>query len=331
MSSESRALGRVTPASASEWLFVLKTAGYTVLRGVALIAAVILLAKIRSDTNILVHGGAVAAGLGLVYFALGSGFRIWGLYIGAFVVFAHLRAYGDEIGTPVQYDYPIVAERILFLGTLPNNWLQDAFYSYKVMGATEFYTMFIYLSYFFTPHILAVVLYMTDRERFKRYAGAFLITIYIGLITCALLPTAPPWLAGQVGDIPHVYQIVSDISGEVAPGAYNQGYNVAGANPVAAMPSLHAGVPFLMAIALWKYSRLRWIGAWYALSMAFSIVYLGEHYFVDALAGWGAASAAWFLSGRFIAWWKGRTPAGAAEPPPDGIPEPARAAPEPAA
>jgi membrane-associated phospholipid phosphatase len=153
-----------------------------------------------------------------------------------------------------------------------------------------------------------VALWFSDREGFKRYGIAFIITLYIGLIVAAIVPTAPPWLAAQVGDIPHVYQIVTDISGEVAPGAYEQGYSVAGANPVAAMPSLHCGVPCLMAIALWKYPRVRWVAAWYAASMSFSIVYLGEHYFVDGLAGLAAAGAAWYAAGRLLAWWKGRQP-----------------------
>ena len=34
-------------------------------------------------------------------------------------------------------------------------------------------------------------------------------------------------------------------------------------------------------------------GAAYAGSMLFSVVYLGEHYAVDAFAGWAAAGACW--------------------------------------
>jgi membrane-associated phospholipid phosphatase len=74
------------------------------------------------------------------------------------------------------------------------------------------------------------------------------------------------------------------------------------------MPSLHAGIPFLMAIALWKYPVARWLGAAYAVSMLFSIVYLGEHYAIDGFAGWAAAAVAWVGVTRAIAWWDNREP-----------------------
>jgi hypothetical protein len=178
--------------------------------------------------------------------------------------------------------------------------------------------MAIYLSYFIVPHIFAVALWKWDRGRFRVYAPAFLITLYIGLIVCALAPTAPPWMASEAGIIPKVYQIVPDITDHLAPGSYQAGENSAGTNAVAAMPSLHAGVPWLMAIALWQYRRLRWVGIWYAASMSFAIVYLGEHYFVDALAGLAAAAFAWLAARRALAWWDARkedaVPAPASQP-----------------
>jgi membrane-associated phospholipid phosphatase len=44
---------------------------------------------------------------------------------------------------------------------------------------------------------------------------------------------------------------------------------------------------------LWRYPRWRWLGAAYAAAMLFAIVYLGEHYVVDGLAGWAVAGACW--------------------------------------
>jgi membrane-associated phospholipid phosphatase len=62
-----------------------------------------------------------------------------------------------------------------------------------------------------------------------------------------------------------------------------------------------------MMFALWKYRGLRWAGVWFAASMPFAVVYLGEHYFVDALAGLGAAGAGWALARWGLDWWKGRS------------------------
>ena len=265
-----------------------------IVRAICLVLAVYLLAYVRSGTEIYMHAAESAAALALIYIALGgTAFRVWALYVGGFILFAQLRGYADEIGTPVQYEYAVFLEKAVFLGQIPSIWLQDRLYTFAHLGPLEFYTMAVYLSYFFFPHILAIALWRWDRPRFKTYVFAFMGTMYIGLLTSALLPTAPPWLAGQEGHIPHVFQVVPDIAGEVTPGTYDNAYEVAGANPVAAMPSLHSAVPFLMAIALWKYRWLRPLGAAYAVSMVFSVVYLGEHYAVDGFAGWGVAGASW--------------------------------------
>jgi membrane-associated phospholipid phosphatase len=36
----------------------------------------------------------------------------------------------------------------------------------------------------------------------------------------------------------------------------------------------------------------------YALLMTFAVVYLGEHYVLDAALGWVVAGAGWWLAGR---------------------------------
>jgi len=60
------------------------------------------------------------------------------------------------------------------------------------------------------------------------------------------------------------------------------------ANNVAAMPSLHAGYALLIALYLWRVVP-RWARvplALYPPAMAFALVYSGEHYVVDCIAGW---------------------------------------------
>jgi membrane-associated phospholipid phosphatase len=82
---------------------------------------------------------------------------------------------------------------------------------------------------------------------------------------------------------------------------------VAGANDVAAMPSLHSAIPFVMMFALWKYRGLRWAGVAFAASMPFAVVYLGEHYFVDALGGLGVAAVGWLAAKRLVPWLASRS------------------------
>ncbi len=294
MSSAARALRPEVPPALAKHLIALRVVLTFLLRIACVAAAIYLLAAVRSETGIRANIVYYLMALACVYIALGStSFRIWILYLTGFILFAQLRAFTDGSGAPVQFDYAISMERALFLGEIPSIWLQERMYSFARLGALEFYTMAIYLSYFFVPHIVAFGLWTWDRPRFKSYVIAFMVTLYAGLLVSAVLPTAPPWMAGQLGYIPHVYQVVPDISGHVTPGTYENVYEIAGANPVAAMPSLHVAVPFVMAFALWKYNWLRWFGVGYAMSMLFAVVYLGEHYAVDGFAGLGLAAAAW--------------------------------------
>ena len=58
------------------------------------------------------------------------------------------------------------------------------------------------------------------------------------------------------------------------------------------MPSLHAGAALLVALFLWpSVSRVvRAALVAYAVAMALTLVYTGEHYVVDILAGWAVAA-----------------------------------------
>jgi membrane-associated phospholipid phosphatase len=63
-------------------------------------------------------------------------------------------------------------------------------------------------------------------------------------------------------------------------------------NPVAAMPSLHAAIPMMLALFFWSRARwwLRAVLASYVLAMAVTLVYTGEHYVIDELLGWAYAA-----------------------------------------
>jgi membrane-associated phospholipid phosphatase len=65
-------------------------------------------------------------------------------------------------------------------------------------------------------------------------------------------------------------------------------------NPFAAMPSLHFGTSVMAARILSQVgpgqAALGWV---YALTLGFGLVYLGEHYVIDLLAGLALAEAIW--------------------------------------
>jgi len=68
------------------------------------------------------------------------------------------------------------------------------------------------------------------------------------------------------------------------------------ANEVAAVPSLHAALPMLVALILVRLLGVRaLLAVLYPLLMGFNLVYLGEHYVFDVLAGYAVALAAFLL------------------------------------
>jgi hypothetical protein len=63
-------------------------------------------------------------------------------------------------------------------------------------------------------------------------------------------------------------------------------YSVFGGNPLAAMPSLHFATSVMAALLLAEVGPVAGaLGFSYAAALGFALVYLGEHYVVDLLAG----------------------------------------------
>jgi membrane-associated phospholipid phosphatase len=71
-------------------------------------------------------------------------------------------------------------------------------------------------------------------------------------------------------------------------------YHALEGNPFAAMPSLHFGTSIMAARVLSLVGRRHAALGWaYALALGFGLVYLGEHYVVDLIAGLALAEAIW--------------------------------------
>jgi membrane-associated phospholipid phosphatase len=63
-------------------------------------------------------------------------------------------------------------------------------------------------------------------------------------------------------------------------------YGVLGGNPLAAMPSLHFATSVTAAHVLSDTGRVAGVLGWsYAATLGLALVYLGEHYVVDLVAG----------------------------------------------
>lgn len=177
----------------------------------------------------------------------------------------------------------------LLLGTVPTVWLQARL----VDGTSHWWdaaAALVYVTHFVAIPVLTAVTWFRLRERFGEWLTAVLTMSLVGIAGYLAYPAAPPWLAAERGDIGAVDRIsglgwehlgLNQVARLVEAGQ-------SGSNPVAAMPSLHAGAALLVALFLWPGARLltRALLTTYALAMAATLVYTGEHYVVDVLAGW---------------------------------------------
>lgn len=239
--------------------------------------------------------------LGIVYLTDRRESRLaWTVYVLGFVLFAYLRALADETPVPVQYGYVIALEQAL-PGSIPTLFLQARLYELGVPDLLDSVTVILHFSYFIAPHLFAVSLLVGTRRLFGRYVVAALGTYYGALLVSAVVPTAPPWLAAQDGYLTHVFRIVEDVLLRVDPETYTYAYEVAGTNAVAAMPSLHYGITWAIALAASRWHPVAGVLGWtYSLAMGAALVYAGEHYVVDLVAGALLAHACWLAAGRLF-------------------------------
>jgi membrane-associated phospholipid phosphatase len=79
------------------------------------------------------------------------------------------------------------------------------------------------------------------------------------------------------------------------------GHDTNVANPVAALPSLHAAWPFLLLLFTWRRApRLRWLVIAYNAAMMFILVYGAEHYVSDLLLGYLYAAVGFVVVNKII-------------------------------
>lgn len=276
--------------------------------------------------------------LGLLAFSLGDvggwlrGVVIdWLPFFGILALYDLLRGAADGLIFAPFFLPQIDVDKLLFLGTVPTVWLQEHLYRPGTLPWYGIVAWAVYMSHFFATPLVAGILWKLDRLRFRRYSASVLVLSLLGFATYALFPAAPPWMAGEAGLIPHIVRVIPEIWGQLGIparfGVVGTGYQYA--NDVAAVPSLHAAFSLLIALELWPASGLhvpRRLGggadgsgnsrAWtalvrtllaaYPLTMAFALVYSGEHYVADVLLGWIYAAQTFFGVRWAFARWRTR-------------------------
>jgi membrane-associated phospholipid phosphatase len=187
-------------------------------------------------------------------------------------------------------------ERWLFAGAIPTLILQRDFYHPGVVGLQDIVAMIFYFMHFVLPIVVGFVFWVTNREYYWRFVAALLLMCFLAFVTYLFWPSAPPWY--QLHDVVKINdETVHSIWGYTLVTPIYHSFNP---NSFAAFPSLHAAFPMLATVYAWQRFRLLAVGlALWSAAVMVSIVYLGEHYVVDALVSIIYVAAATIIVEKF--------------------------------
>jgi PAP2 superfamily. len=224
---------------------------------------------------------AIALGRGRTFLA------DWTPFLLLFFAYEAMRGFAAKTNFP-PHDLSGM-ERWVFRGTIPTLVLQHDFYHPGVVGIQDIIAMFFYFMHFVLPIVIGFVFWVNSREYYWRFVAALLLMCFLAFVTYLFWPSAPPWY--QLHDVVKINdQTVRMLWGYTLVTPLYHSFN---SNPFAAFPSLHAAFPALAAVYAWQRYRLLALGlVLWTLAVLVSIVYLGEHYVVDALAGMVYVAAA---------------------------------------
>jgi membrane-associated phospholipid phosphatase len=145
-------------------------------------------------------------------------------------------------------------------------------------------------------------LYRRNRPVYVRLRNTVLATWLIAMPIYALFPVAPPRLAG-VGLVDTITQ-----GGGVR---LDSALTTAFYNPLAAVPSLHAGFALAVGVALAMAARRRWtklLALSWAPIIALAVVATGNHFFFDIAAGIVVTIAGYVVGNAVDRHFAGRRP-----------------------
>ena len=202
-------------------------------------------------------------------------FVIW---IGFYVVYQIARGAADRSVADAFQNGEWVLRTEQELGAFFEPAVQRVVDTSSLLVALTSYTY--WLSQFAVVGVTLLWVYFRHHESFAGFRNWLIGANLLGLVGYVLMPTAPPRMFPEWGFVDWVaqYSAVSHDSGLIAWGA----------NPYAAMPSLHAMDAFIVGVVMFGLVRSRvakalWL-AWPAW-VAFAVIATANHYWLDVVAG----------------------------------------------
>jgi membrane-associated phospholipid phosphatase len=213
---------------------------------------------------------------------------LFALQMWAFTV-AHELPYDDpdRLRSRLRTRYPIAADRVIGGGRLPNVRLQRALGRLPGVGVVNHVLTWTHWLWFIEPYLSLALILARHNERFPRAARQMAAVFDLGCVVYFAVPTAPPWWSSEQGLTgEEVRRIMVEVGEPTWGRAWERLYDTLGGNPWAAMPSLHFATSLQAALSLSEAGKAEGALGWgYAGTLGFALVYLGEHYVTDLIAG----------------------------------------------
>jgi membrane-associated phospholipid phosphatase len=264
---------------------------------------------------------AISVGIFLVCAFVGRSWLTWGVllldsmgYCVMWLAYERTRGAADEgisffglfrVKFPLQVESMRNIDRVLSFGYDPNVVLQHHFFHRGVVRWYDVVASTTYMTHFVVPIVVMAALWAVSHRQWARYMKRFATLLGAGCLLFVVLPTAPPWMVSKN------YHLIGSIQRPINYlGFYHLGFKgftndykvqLSNGNAVAAMPSLHASFALIVPLFFLPWIRPKWLKAivlTFPLIMLTSLVYFGEHWIIDGLAGWALTFASFWFWGR---------------------------------
>ena len=185
------------------------------------------------------------------------------------------------------------ARRIIDLETtLLVSWEQplQEFFLTDVPALVGAMNVFYFVGHFLLTGVFFLWLYYRSRAGFRTFRNGFLLATAISILIHWKFPTAPPRVADEA-----MLDTLRVLSGIDIGSPSSTGLS----NPVAAVPSLHAGYAAGVGAGLLRHTSSWWarsLGVVYPLAVVLTIIVTGNHFIFDALAGLAVMAVGFVLA-----------------------------------
>ncbi|MCA1690443.1 MAG: phosphatase PAP2 family protein, partial [Actinobacteria bacterium] len=211
----------------------------------------------------------------------------------------------DKLARRLRVAYPIRADSLLCGGIPPGVRLQQALRNPPRLSTVDVALTATHYLLWLAPHAVLMAMLARDEERFPRAAGRLGAVYHATTLAYWAVPTAPPWWAseqsGELGQaIQHVTRDVTlaarhRLTGQPPPSRDERlQADRENGNPWGTMPSDAFPAALMTAMTLGEISPVAGAIGWtLALAHGAVLVYLGEHYLTDLIAGWALVEVLW--------------------------------------